>query len=238
MKITILNPEEVSKLFIRWGKFACKCYATPKEFAERVGKSCLETGHTSGSRSRYIEIEIEDVSRAMIDQLTRHEEGVVKNITSQRYVFNEFEYTTPSVVENDIELKEYYDYAMSKIKIMRNEFRELIEERTGLQGEKVNQVARGINPMNIHTSACFAFDVEALINLAHKRLCTTSQEEIRQFTKLLVDEVIKIIPELESHLVPICDYLLWCPESKKRSCGRRIQKSELIALSEFNKILK
>ena len=81
-KIEILNPEEVKILFERWGRFAAKCYDTPFKFAERVGKSCLKSGHFSGSRTRYIEIDVSDVPRALVDQIIRKEQGFVKNVES------------------------------------------------------------------------------------------------------------------------------------------------------------
>ena len=92
-KIEIINPEEVKELFKHWGQFACKCYDTPLKYAERVGKSCLETGHFSGSRSRYIEIDVSNVPRDMIDQIIRREQGLVKNVQSGRYCdFSKFDY--------------------------------------------------------------------------------------------------------------------------------------------------
>ena len=54
MKVELLNPEVLKNLYKNHGEFACTCYDTPKEFAEKVGKSCNEDGHMSGSRCEYI----------------------------------------------------------------------------------------------------------------------------------------------------------------------------------------
>lgn len=70
MKVQILNIEELQNLFKYYGEFSCICYNTPKKFAERVGKSCLQTGHYSGSRSRHIIFEFEGISRACYDEET------------------------------------------------------------------------------------------------------------------------------------------------------------------------
>jgi len=230
MKIEILNPDEFKKLFKSWGMFACQCYNTPDKYAERVGKSCLETGHTSGSRSRFIEVRVSEVSRAMVDQLVRHEQGVVKNVQSQRYVFDDFSYSIDPVIANNAVLNTEFEWCMEQINLMRINFKAMIEEETNLKGEKVNQVVRGLNPMAIHSAVTIAFDVEALIHLAHERKCTCSQPEISEFANMVCDEAIKLVPELNKHLVPKCEYLLWCPESEKRSCGRKPTKIKLIEM--------
>ena len=40
------------------------------------------------------------------------------------------------------------------------------------------------------------------------------------------DEIVEIIPELKTRLVPNCQYYLWCPEGKK-SCGAYPTKKQL-----------
>lgn len=59
MKVELLNKEEVKNLFKNHGEFACTCYNTDKKYAEKVGKSCNESGHMSGSRCEYIKFQIE-----------------------------------------------------------------------------------------------------------------------------------------------------------------------------------
>lgn len=227
MKVEILNGDEFKKLFKSWGMFACQCYNTPDKYAERVGKSCLETGHTSGSRSRFLEMRITGVSRALVDQLVRHEQGVVKNVQSQRYVMDEFAYYTDPTIANNAILNTEYIVCMEEINAMRENLKTLIERETGFKGEKLNQIVRGLNPMAIHSAVTIAFDVEALIHFSHERLCVCAQDEIRQLSKVIVDEAVGLIPELNSHLVPKCEYLMWCPESEKRSCGRKPTKINL-----------
>jgi len=232
MKVEILNGEEFKKLFESWGLFACTCYDTPDKFAERVGKSCLETGHTSGSRSRFLEMRISGVSRAMVDQLIRSEQGVVKNVQSQRYVMGDFEYYTDPTIASNSRLNSYYDNAMKVINGLREELKEMIQEETEVKGEGLNQIVRGLNPMAIHSKVTIAFDVEALIHLCHERLCVCAQNEVRQLAKIIADKAIELVPELSNHLVPKCEYLMWCPESEKRSCGRKPTKIKLEKILE------
>lgn len=232
MKIEILNPDEFKGLFESWGKFAATCYGSSDKYAERIGKSCLNTGHTSGSRSRFVEIKIEGISRSCIDQLARSEQGVVKNIQSQRYTKGDFEYYTDPLLESYSKSLEYYHNSMNVIKALKNEFEKIFKQEielkeSGLSGEKVNEITRNLYPMAIHSKGTFAFNIEALIRLCHTRLCTCAQREIRKLVELIRDECVKIIPELKDYLVPVCEHNLWCPESEKRSCGRFTTKNKL-----------
>ena len=86
MKVSILNPEEVKELFYWWGTTAKICYATETDHPEKIGKACMNSGHVSGSRARYILFQIDDCPRFTIDQAVRHEQGVMKNVRSFRYV--------------------------------------------------------------------------------------------------------------------------------------------------------
>lgn len=230
MKVQILNKEESKELFKYWGLSATKCYNTPKKYAVNVGKKCLKTGHFSGSRGRYIIFEIDDVPRALVDQLVRHEVGVYKNVESGRYVnFSDFDYYTPSIIHSDAILSKLYHTHMTNT---RNTYSAIVNrlEELGYKGEKAYEVARGVAPMNYNTGLVIGFTIEALINLMNKRLCVCSQDHIRKLANLMKDETLEVLPELKEFLVPICDRLLYCPENEKRSCGRHMQKEQLVSL--------
>lgn len=232
-KVKLLDEEHVKKLFLNWGLASVKCYKTPKKFAERVGKSCLSTSHFSGSRGHYITFEIEGVPRALVDQLVRAEVGVFKNVESQRYVNYEecFYYYTPPLVERDEELNAYYVESMNIIQERYIGFSNLLRARLPhLNGEAINEIARGLLPMNINSSLVIGFTVEALINLCHKRLCVCSQEHIRKLVRMMKELVIEVHPELEEHLIAVCEAYNFCPESPKRTCGAYPQKEVVTQL--------
>ena len=108
----LLNADRCKDFYKEWGEFACHCYNTDKKYAERVGKSCHKTGHYSGSRGFYFVFEISG-PRAMIDQLARHEIGVVKNIQSQRYTDSSgLDWFTPADIMDDAYLKQVWDNHM------------------------------------------------------------------------------------------------------------------------------
>ena len=75
MKVEIINPEIVENLYHNHGVFACTCYNTPEKYAAKVGKSCEQDGHMSGSRCEYIKFKISDLDRGTAEQALRHEIG-------------------------------------------------------------------------------------------------------------------------------------------------------------------
>lgn len=58
------------------------------------------------------------------------------------------------------------------------------------------------------TPVCMIFDVNAeeLMTIANKRLCTQAAQETRDLVRMMCDEAIKVVPELNDLLVPMCQY--------------------------------
>lgn len=233
-KIEILNPEEVKLLFERWGRFSCRCYATPKRFAGKVGKACLKSGHFSGSRTRYIEIDVSNVPRALVDQIIRKEQGFVKNVESGRYVdFSEFEWYTSPLIANIPEAKEIYDNHMLSTRETYQQLVKILNDH-GITGERAFEAARGVSPMNYRTGMVIGMTIESFIDLCHKRLCTRTQEHSRHLMKMIRDAVLEIVPELTPYAVVQCEHLMWCPEGSK-CCGYYPTKEEVDL--EYKKII-
>lgn len=224
MKVTILNPCESKSLLTDWGEFASVCYDSNTNFA-RVGKHCLESEHFSGSRWRYICFKIEDAPRFVIDQLVRHEQGVIKNVQSFRYVGKDnFSYDIPKEIKDNPALFLRYTNYMAKGEQLYSDIKSFIKDK-GFPEEHATEQARYVLPMSTLSSVDIAFTVEALIHLCHKRLCTRAEEPIRNLTKLIRNSVITILPELKDYLVPQCEYLLWCPE--KNGCNKYPNKNKI-----------
>ena len=217
IRVELINKEEVKNLFLNWGTFACTCYNTDLKFAEKVGKKCFKDGHYSGSRCEYIKFSISGISRACSLQLNRHSVGVVLNQTSQRYVdMNETEFVIPPTIQADQHSLQAFYELINHSKDTYNFIQQRLIEK-GYTKEQANQDARFSLLESCNTSGVWAFTIEALIHFMHKRLCARSQWEIRKLAKLIRSEVIEVLPELSEELVPHCEYLTWCPESK--SCG-------------------
>lgn len=225
MKVTLLNPAETKTLLSDWGSFASVCYNSNSS-PSKVGEHCLESEHFSGSRWRYIAFRIEEVPRFLVDQLIRHEQGVVKNVQSFRYVNkNNFSYDIPNEILENSELSERYSKYMEECKILYSDIKNYITNK-GFTPEHANEQARYVLPMATFSSVDIAFTLEALIHLCHKRLCNRAERPIRELTHLIAKATIAVVPELKKYLIPQCQYLLWCPE--KNGCGRFPSKEELI----------
>lgn len=226
MKVKILNPDEAKMLFHYWGEASKCCYATETDEPEKIGKGCMYSGHFSGSRARYILFQIDDCPRFTIDQAVRHEQGVMKNVQSFRYVGkNSFAYEIPDEIKDNEELlTKYHQHMMNTIELY-GEIQEYVYNKTNSH-ERANEQARYVLPMATHSSFVFGLTIEALIHFCNMRLCVRAEDKIRELAKLMKEATIEILPELKSRLVPNCQELLYCPEGR-HSCGAYPTKKEL-----------
>ena len=225
IKVTLLNAEEVKDFIRRHGEVACVCYNTDEKYAEKVGKSCMIEGHMSGSRGDFFKFEIE-CPRFTIDQIVRHEQGVFKNVQSQRYVDMDDDfsiYVPPKVMNNPMLVEQYIQYeemCKAQYKVNRACFNDL-----NITGEQANDLMRTMLPIGVKSKVRIGFTLEALIHFMHKRLCVRADEPIRRVAKLIKEEVLKVQPEYAELLVPQCEDMMYCPE--KHTCGRYPSKKEL-----------
>lgn len=65
---------------------------------------------------------------------------------------------------------------------------------------------RNTAPQDEMVSHIMSVNAAELVQMAHKRLCGQASYETRYVMQMIVDEVIKANPEMESVLVPLCDY--------------------------------
>lgn len=250
MKVELLNPEVLEKLYKNHGEFACTCYDTPKKYAERVGESCNDSGHMSGSRCEYIKFKIEG-DRGTLEQMMRHEIGVrydeidkyaysdrielvvdvnptniVKNMQSFRYVDkNEFTYVIPKNIQKFDDVFSLYEDTMKIIDINRKQIRDMLVEH-GVEYKKAVEDANFVLPRATNLTLTIGFTPEAIIQFMFKRLCTRAQDEIREIAIEMKKKVAEVNPKFAKELVPHCQYLMWCPE-KKDSCNAYPSREEL-----------
>lgn len=82
------------------------------------------------------------------------------------------------------------------------------------------------------TDLSFIINAEALMNMAHKRLCTKASPETRKLMAMIKHEIEIVDPALAKHLVPMCVYRGGiCSEPK--SCGYTDQGKGYGELMEF-----
>lgn len=263
MVVEIINPEVVENLYRNHGIFACTCYDTPEKFAEKVGESCEEDGHMSGSRCEYIKFKVSGLDRGTSEQCLRHEIGtaipfelqdnytiseyselvvdvspdqIVKNMASFRYIDKDgFKWATPMTIHNCPEALYLYNELMGIINDYRRRIK-LALENFGVKPKRATQDANFVLPRATTTEFVIGFTPEALIHFCHKRLCTRSQEFIREFALLVKKEIKKYSPKFAKELIPQCQHLLWCPE-KKASCGMYPTREEVKAILSGEKVL-
>jgi thymidylate synthase (FAD) len=236
MKVTLINKEQCKDFYKQWGIFSCKCYNTNPKYAEKVGKSCHKSRHYSGSRSFYFIFQLEDIPRSTIDQLARHEIGVVKNIQSQRYTdSSNLGFYVPDIIKKHDHLLETWYLGFKSDSADYQYIISELEKLEGLTGEQAREIARGRIGIDIHSSATFGFTIEALEHFMHKRLCMRSQEGIRKVANLMKKEILEILPDLKANLVPECSFLGYCNENKMQ-CNSF--KDMYPTKEEFNEIMK
>lgn len=231
MNVKILNPDAVSKLFTNWGETSAICYDTHTDDPTPIGKGCMANGHFSGSRGDFIKFLVTDIPRFTVDQAVRHEIGVFKNVQSFRYVDeNCFAYEIPVEITDNQELVDKYVQHMQDTMELYKDIQSYVLSK-GKTQERANEQARYVLPISTHTAFVIGFTVEGIIHFMHKRLCSRAEDIIRQLAVEMKKEVVKILPNLESRLVPECQYLLFCPENKK-SCGAYPKRKEVELLVE------
>jgi thymidylate synthase ThyX len=61
-------------------------------------------------------------------------------------------------------------------------------------------------PQDATVTMRWSMEAEELMTIANKRLCKQASEETRQVVKMMCEEVLKVCPEFEGLLVPMCVY--------------------------------
>lgn len=254
MRVEIINKEDLIDLYKNHGLFACTCYDTPDKYADKVGKSCMKDGHTSGSRTEYIKFRLYDIDRGTAEQIMRHEIGtdyewntysyqdrieimldvnpnnIIKNMQSFRYVDkNGFTYTIPKNIQENNKAKKLYEELMEQIDLTRAAIKELLLD-SGVKKEKAIEDSNFVLPRATNLTLTIGFTPEALIHFMHKRLCVRAQDEIRAVAIEMKKAVKELLPEYAKQLMPHCQHLLWCPEGEKMTCGAYPRKEELIEM--------
>lgn len=228
MKVTLLNSEDVSKLFINWSETSAVCYDTDIEKTKpgAIGKHCMNSGHFSGSRGDFIKFRVDDAPRFTLDQLFRSEIGVFKNMGSFRYIDKHtFSYEIPRDILDNQELVDKYIAFMDHAMETYTEIQEYVYNKTN-KHERANEQARYVLPIATHTACVIGFTIEALIHLMNMRLCVRTEDIYRELAMKMRDEVLEVLPELRDKLVPNCQAMLYCPEGRQ-SCGAYPTKKEL-----------
>ncbi|MFR5544751.1 FAD-dependent thymidylate synthase [Intestinibacter bartlettii] len=219
-RVKFKNPEEVKGFIKKHGEFAIVCYNTDVKYAEKVGESCLQSGHLSGSRHLYMVFELKNVPRSAVDQIVRATQGFVTNVQSLRYCNKDGKvsiYIAPELLDSPYMVKTIKDQE-DIVNAQYNYIQTFLEDG-GITGEKANEIARTILPIGVATECNIAVNLECLMHLANVRLCTRAELPIRTIVKEMVKQVTEVEPRYKPYLVPNCVKNRRCPEGK-HSCGK------------------
>ena len=250
MKVTLIahtpNPEQVVAAAARL------CYSdshidtllegmTPEKSRDFVRKLAA-MGHESPTEHVSFTFGIEGVSRSLLAQITRHRIASY-SVQSQRYVrLEQFEYVTPTEVEQEEEGTEAFRQAMEQAgeeyrriaallkdgHIRRLTAQGMDEKTAARQAEKLAiEDARFVLPNACTTKMIVTMNARSLANFFRHRCCNRAQWEIRALAEEMLRLVSQVAPALFENCGPAC-YKGPCPEGRM-TCGKAAEMREKYA---------
>jgi thymidylate synthase (FAD) len=161
--------------------------------ADRLFRMIVRSGHSSTLEHVSFTFAIEDVSRALLAQLTRHRVGFSYSVQSQRYVkfgsndrSGGFDFVAPESVSKSLVAKEIFDEAMDRAQ----ELYDLLRS-AGVPAED----ARAVLPQASACNLVMTANLRAILEFYSKRQPGKgAQKEITELAVALKDAVINVEP--------------------------------------------
>ena len=208
---------------------------------EKFLNMLMDLGHESPIEHATFTFAIEGISRSCSHQLVRHRIASYSQ-KSQRYVNEtQFEYVTPSVIENLPVAKEMFDELMTRIQCDYEDLRELIKEDLMKKGmdkkdaeKAANEDARFVLPNACTTSIIVTMNIRSLFNFFKHRCCNRAQWEIREVAWEMWKQCVAIAPTIFKHAGPDCVTKNKCPEGKM-SCGNQLKMKSKYDFEYYSK---
>lgn len=73
------------------------------------------------------------------------------------------------------------------------------------RNDRQTEYDRETAPQNAPVNMMWSVNGEELITIANKRLCKQTAEKTRELVQMICDEVVKLCPEFDAELVPMCE---------------------------------
>lgn len=201
------NPEQVVATAARVcysDKPISKIYADAFKDKEIIRK-CRDRGHLSVFEHAVFTFAIEDVSRALLAQLTRHRIASF-SVRSQRYVDErDFDYVMPKTVWQTPEAAEIYEAIMEEI-------RDSYESLAALGIPKED--ARMVLPNACATQLVMTMNARELLHFFKLRCCRRAQREIRTLANEMLVLCRYAAPVLFEKAGALCEVDGKCQEAK------------------------
>lgn len=180
---------------------------TPEKNQEFI-QHLISMGHESPLEHVSFTFGVEEVSRVLLAELTRHRIASY-SVRSMRYVDeSNFDYVVPDTVKKNGYENKYND-VVSKC---RELYLDMV--KNGVPKED----ARMVLPNSTHTRIIFTMNLRSLLNMLSLRLCSRAQWEIRHMAFEIWTICKKKFPALFVNAGASCIHLGYCPEGDK-SCG-------------------
>ena len=178
-------------------------------------RGALESGHESVAEHAGFTFRIEDVSRVLLAQLTRHRLASF-SVQSQRYCGISYNMAMPESVRNAS--SHVYDVFLDAVESSYKAYDWLIEN--GIPAEDARMVA----PEGETTALVMTMNARELRHFFSLRCCNRAQWEIRELARRMLAECSVVAPELFKDAGPGC-LRGACPEGK-RSCGKPMKRGD------------
>lgn len=225
MKVQILAHTPNLEEIIATGAKTCYSKMTLSELAEKTSsadndkfiQNIINIGHMSVLEHATFTFAVEEVSRALLAQITRHR-FMSFSVSSQRYVplKDRFGYVVPLQILDNQEALNVYNSAINDSLTAYNKLVDILMV-SGRNEKQAIEDARYVLPNATHTQFVVTANVRELLHFFKLRCCDRSQAEIRE----LADEILRLCREVSPLLfgkagAPCVSGS--CPEGKM-SCG-------------------
>ena len=178
-------------------------------------RGALDSGHESVAEHAGFTFRIEDVSRSLLAQLTRHKLASF-SVQSQRYCGIPYNAVVPESVTTAP--NHVFRRFVSAVESSHKAYDWLIEN--GIPAEDARMVA----PEGETTAIVMTMNARELRHFFSLRCCSRAQWEIRKLAWRMLEEVRVVAPELFKDAGPGC-LRGPCPEGK-RGCGHPMKRGD------------
>lgn len=193
---------------------------TPEKTAQFL-EMLSSLGHESPIEHISFTFGIENVSRALLAQITRHRIASF-SVQSQRYVAEDgFDFILPPAIEANEQAKALYLETMEELSRRYTALTELLMEGTeGTTADKKKAIedARFVLPNGCTTKMMVTMNARSLLNFFRLRCCSRAQWEIRELATQMLELVKEVCPTVFRYAGPPC-VKGGCPEGKM-TCGK------------------
>ena len=168
-------------------------------------------GHESPMEHMTFTFGIENVSRALLAQITRHRMASF-SVQSQRYVKEtDFEFIVPPAIADDKAASDKYLQTMADIAKSYNELADILKTRYISEGmdaraaeKKAIEDARFVLPNACTTKMIVTMNARSLLNFFKLRCCSRAQWEIRELATRMLMLVKEVAPCVFKNAGPAC----------------------------------